>query len=85
MATKLKKPKKTREVSGTLHTLVSAKKHVYGQLRGAATHSPQESLDKHSMGVKPCLAIRTAAFAVRWSAVVIQARARWQQYLADTS
>ena len=52
MAPKFKKPKKTREVGGPLHGRFSAKKQIYGQLRGVATHSHNEALDKHSMGGK---------------------------------
>ena len=52
MAPKFKKPKKTREVGEPLHGRFSAKKQVYGQLRGAETHSHHEALDKHSMGGK---------------------------------
>ena len=44
--------KKTREIGGPLHCRFSAKKQLYGQLRGAATHSHYEALDKHSMGGK---------------------------------
>ena len=43
MAPKFKKPTKIREVSGPLHGRFSAKKHVYGQLRDAATHSHHAS------------------------------------------
>ena len=46
------KTKKTRVVGKPLHGRFSAKKQVYGQLRGAATHSHNEGLDKHSMGCK---------------------------------
>ena len=51
MAPKFKKPKKTGEVGGPLNGRFSAKKQVYGQLRGAATHSHHEALDKYSMAI----------------------------------
>ena len=52
MAPKFKKPKKTKEVGGSLHGRFSAKKKIYGQLRGVATYSHHEALDKHNMGGK---------------------------------
>ena len=59
-----------------LHGRFSANKHVCGKVRGATTHSHHKALEKHSMGGKnPVL----AAFDIRWSAFVGQAKARWQQ------
>ena len=51
MAPKFKK-KQRKPVSGSLHGRFSAKKHVYGQLQGAPTHSHREAPEKHSMGGK---------------------------------
>ena len=53
MAPKFKKAKKTREfVDCYTAILVQRSTYVYWQLRGAATHSHREVLDKHSMGGK---------------------------------
>ena len=41
-----------KEFTWTITGLFSAKKHVYGQLQGAAMHPHHEVLDKHTMGSK---------------------------------